>query len=86
MYLFLSTGRQFRKVDVLKTVEAAWKNRFHAAAPDLGDAGGNYGLYDTVLERTPSGLTLVVKVKHENTVGKIQNTYRFRIAEGDFKP
>ena len=35
MYLFMSSGHGYFKVDVLKTLEAAWKRRFYVKAPDF---------------------------------------------------
>jgi hypothetical protein len=85
MYLFLSTGREYRKVDLLKTLRTAWKKRFHKPAPDFGEVGGRYGLKSTVLERSPSGLIFLTEVEHSSLDEKRSSTYRFRIAEADFE-
>jgi hypothetical protein len=85
MYLFLSSGDQYRQVDVLKTIQAAWRQRFHTAAPDLADLGGDYNLRDTVLDQTEAGLVLLVTVDRASDGSKTKS-YRFRIPEADFKP
>jgi len=38
-YLFLSSSSGYKRVDIEKTVEAAWKKRFNKPAPDLSDSG-----------------------------------------------
>src|SRR2546422_1187188 len=40
LYLFMSSDHGYAKVDVIKTLEAAWKRRFHVIAPDLTVSGG----------------------------------------------
>ena len=85
MYLFLSSNGQYQRVDVLKTVQAAWQRRFHRPAPDLGGAG-SYALDDTMLERSATGLVLLAKVNHVTIDGTNKEKYQFRIGQADFKP
>jgi hypothetical protein len=85
MYLFLSSGDQYKQVDVLKTVQAAWRRRFHTAAPDLEDAGGDYAVGDTVLDQTEAGLILLVTVNRVSVDDSKKESHRFRIAAADFK-
>ena len=86
MYLFLSTGGKYQRVDVLKTVQSAWRHRFHQTAPDLGDSGGNYGLGDCSLERSEKGIILLASVEPSKLNGASGPTYQFRIPEADFVP
>jgi hypothetical protein len=85
MYLFLSAGLKYKKVDLLKTLQLAWKKRFHKAGPDFGAVGGRYALVSTVLVRSASGLAFLAEVEHSSLDEKRSSTYRFRIAEGDFQ-
>src|ERR1035437_3467392 len=86
MYLFLSSGSQYQRIDVLKTVQGAWRQRFHKPAPDLGGSDSGYALNDTVLERSATGLVLLAKVAHVTINGTNKGTYQFRIGQADFKP
>ena len=86
MYLFLSSNGQYQRVDVLKTVQSAWRQRFHKPAPDLGGSDSGYALNDTVLERSATGLVLLAKVDHVTINGTNKGTYQFRIGQADFKP
>jgi len=36
MYLFLSSNSGYKRIDLVKTVEAAWHRRFKKPSPDLG--------------------------------------------------
>lgn len=85
MHLSLSSRNGYTKVDVLKTVQAAWKRRFRTAAPDLGEAGGSYSVSDTLIERSAKGLMLLVKIERVALDGKVEGVYRFRIPEADFR-
>lgn len=88
-YLFLSSESGYKRVDLLKTVEAAWQRRFNKPSPDLGDIEGKYELDDLELENSATGLVLdatvlpnPVSVKPMTT----KRTYQFSIAQADFKP
>jgi hypothetical protein len=85
LYLFLSSDGGYKRTDVLKTVQAAWRQRFHKAAPDLGGDLGGYTPGDTVLERLGAGLVLLATVEHKSFEGVTTATYRFRIRQPDFK-
>ena len=41
MYLFLSSDRGYKRVDLLKTVEAAWQRRFNKPLPTLEISAAN---------------------------------------------
>lgn len=86
MYLFLSSDHGYSKVDVIKTLQAAWKRRFHVIAPDLTESGGKYEISDVALRRTPSGLTLVARIKRMNPGGETEGTLTFKVVQADFKP
>ena len=86
LYIYLSSDSGYKRVDVLKTVEAAWQRRFNKPAPDLGEIGGNYDLDDTVLDRSSTGMVLHAMVRHSATERKREITYRFDISQADFKP
>ena len=89
MYLFLSSDSGYKRVDLLKTVKAAWQRRFNKPPPDLGDIGGKYALDDMVLERSTTGLVLDATVRRVPTDIATMNTkraYRFSIEQADFKP
>lgn len=88
-YLFLSSDSGYKRVDLLKTVEAAWQSRFNKPPPDLGDLEGKYELDDLELENSSVGLVLDATVR-PNPISVTSKTtkriYRFRIAQADFKP
>jgi len=85
MYLFLSSGSGYEQVDVIKTVEDAWREKFHASPPDLGEAGGDYGVSRLQLERSASGLALMATVANVSAEDNNKRTYQFRIAETGFR-
>jgi hypothetical protein len=86
MYLFLSSSTGYKRVDLMKTVEASWRQRFHKPAPDLSDNGSGYGFSEAVLERSPTGLILHANIHYANLDETKKATYRFDIVEADFKP
>ncbi len=86
LYLFMSSEQGYAKVDVIKTLEGAWKRRFHVLAPDLTASGGEYEISHVLLRRIPSGLTLVTRIKRMNPGGETEGTLTFKIAQADFKP
>jgi len=88
MYLFLSSGNGYRRVDLLKTVEAAWHRRFNRTPPDLGDVGGNYEVDDLVLEHSAAGLVFnatVRRIPNDTATMNSKRGYRFSIGQADFK-
>jgi hypothetical protein len=88
LYLFLSSDSGYKRIDLLKTIEAAWQRRFNKPPPDLGDFHNEYKLDDIVLENSAAGLVLNVSVLPnplEETV-TTKRTYRFSIQQADFKP
>jgi hypothetical protein len=89
LYLFLSSDSGYKRVDLLKTVEAAWQRRFNNPPPDLGDRDGKYALDDMVLEHSATGLVLDATVR-PNPINMetmtAKRTYRFSIGQSDFKP
>lgn len=84
MYLFLSSGSRYKAVNVLKTVQAAWVKRFHKAAPDLGEADGDYDLRNIRLERSALGLSLSATITSFDEINN--GPWHFLIGEADFKP
>lgn len=84
LLLFLSAGVKYERVDIVKTVEKAWQQRFHRAAPDLGEVGGEYSLGETTLERTATGLILHSTVEYVSFTNGETRSYRFRIVQGNF--
>ena len=84
LYLFLSSGNRYQRIDVLSTVQAAWQRQFHTKAPSFA-ATGEYTLGDTKLERSPAGLALLATVEHRSVAGVAEGTFRFRIRQADFK-
>ena len=86
MYLFLSAGSHYERIDVLKTVQIAWQQRFHTSARDLGESDGRHALDNVVLQRSAAGLVLLAKVIQSEVNGTIKGTYQFRIARVDFRP
>jgi hypothetical protein len=88
-YLFLSSESGYKRVDLLKTVEAAWQRRFNKPSPDLGELEGKYELDDLELESSVAGLVLDATVRPNPMSAKPMTTkrnYRFSIAQADFKP
>ena len=84
LYLFLSSGNRYQRIDVLGTVQAAWQRQFHKKAPDFA-ATGEYALGNTILERSPAGMALFATVEHQSVAGVAEGTFRFRIGQADFK-
>ena len=85
MYVFLSTDSGYRRVDVLKTIAAAWTMQFHNAAPDFGSADSEYSLQIMRLGRTPDGMTLDAKIMHTDKHGGSKTAAVLRIAEANFQ-
>jgi len=89
LYLFLSSDSGYTRVDLLKTVEAAWQRRFNKPPPDLGELEGRYELDDLELENSAAGLVLDATVRPNPisaTPMTTKRTYRFSIGKVDFKP
>jgi hypothetical protein len=86
MYLFLSTGSQYERIDIVKTVQFAWQQRFHTSARDLGELDSRYSLDNIVLQRSEAGLVLFAEVIQSEVNGTIKGTYQFRITRADFRP
>jgi hypothetical protein len=84
LYLFLSSSNRYQRIDVLRTVQAAWQRQFHKKAPDLA-ATGEYALGNTILERSKAGLALLATVEHHGPAGATEGAIRFRIRQADFK-
>jgi hypothetical protein len=89
LYLFLSSDSGYKRVDLLKTVEAAWQRRFNKPPPDLGELEDKYELDDLILENSTAGLILNATVRLNPisaTPMTTKRTYRFSIQQADFKP
>lgn len=84
-YLFLSSDSGYKRVDIVKTTQAEWRKRFKTKSPDFGEVFGQYPLSSIVLERTQTGLILLVTVAYDpqDYRGKSAN-FQFRIAQADF--
>jgi len=61
LLLFLS-NEQYSRTDIFATTRAAWQRRWFHATPDFCDVRGEYRMARAVLERSSSGLILVVTV------------------------
>lgn len=85
-YLFLSSDDGYKRVDVLKTVEAAWRERFDKLSPDFSNFDSGIGLSETVLEGSQAGMVLHAAIHRRASRGKGETTYRFDISQADFKP
>jgi len=83
-YLFLSSGTGYKRIDLAKTVEAAWRRRFNKPPPDVGEVGGDGMLGDLMIEHSTAGLLLNAVIQR-NLVDSQKPAYRFRIEEVDFK-
>ena len=86
MYLFLSSTNGYVKVDLIKTLRSAWKERFHSAAPDLAAADCDYQLQNVFLRRSESGLVLLANIGPNPLFGNKNRTYSFRVGETNFMP
>ena len=84
MFLFLSHGRSYDKVDILKTLESAWKERFHTTPPDLGSAGGDYSVGEIRLERFKLRLALTANVDQDR-FNSTKKPIAFRIDQALFR-
>jgi hypothetical protein len=62
MYLFLSRKKSYLRVDILKTLKAAWTRRFHSKAPNFENVADEYDLRALVLERSGGKLVLVANI------------------------
>ena len=82
--LFLSSGKQYQRTDIIKTAAAAWEQRFQKHAPDLAGLDGEYEVRSVVLEWSRNELTLDIVVGRRFE-GVEQRTLLFRIARRDFK-
>jgi hypothetical protein len=85
MYLFLSSNGGYKRVDLIKTVGAAWEKRFNKPAPDLAGSDSGFGLSTTILQRSEGRMVLHATVLHETDDKKNRTTCRFGIAQEDFK-
>ena len=86
LYLFLSSAGHYKRTDILKTVEAAWQQRFHKAAPDLGGTAGRHVLGETALESSANEVVMSATVERTSGSSATKEAYRFRIAEAHFEP
>jgi hypothetical protein len=83
-FIFLSSDGNYRRVDVIKTVQKAWQQRFHETVHDLDEVAGEHYLGEVALERAVTGLILEAEVKHRKTGRPEVRSYRFRIRQSDF--
>ncbi len=85
MLLFLSSKNSYRRVDIIETVEAVWKDRFETdETPELNNVDSY--LANIYLERLSSELVLVVNIETGRSFGSVKQSYGFRIKEAEFKP
>lgn len=82
--LFLSSGEQYQRTDIIKTAAAAWEQRFQKHAPDLAGLDGQYEVRSVLLEWLSNELNLDIVVGRRFE-GVKQRTLLFRIAQRDFK-
>lgn len=82
--LFLSSGEQYQRTDIIKTASATWEQRFQKRAPDLAGLDGQYGIRSVVLEWSGKELTLDIVVGLRFEEAK-KRTLLFRIVQRDFK-
>ena len=86
-YLFLSSEDGYRRVDIVKSAQQAWKKRFKAGAPNFGEVGGNYQLSSIALTRGSKSLVLNVITKYDpQDYRKKSATYSLRIEQSEFIP
>jgi hypothetical protein len=62
MYLFLSRKNSYTRVDILKTLKAAWTGRFHSKAPYFENVADHYDISTLALERSGSRLVLIANI------------------------
>lgn len=84
IFLFMSSGGHYDRIDVIRTVAAAWEHGFHRPAPDLSALDGEYGIDTVVVERLDGELTLVVSVGKRLDASK-KGTKVLRVPQHDFK-
>jgi hypothetical protein len=58
VYVFLSSGDSYKKLDIYKALASEWTRRFHKPAPDFADFSNDYGLRDIRLIRDSTGVIL----------------------------
>jgi hypothetical protein len=78
--LILSTPRGYQQIDVYDTLEAAWRLRYKAPAPDLALASNFYN-FEFSLESSQAKLTLIAEGTDHD-----KKTYSFRIPAAEFIP
>jgi len=83
MYLFLSSPNGYRRVDVIKTVQSAWKVRHHTAPPDLAAIGGDYS-FDFSLAKEHNDLAMLATVHRLSEAREPASTDHFRIPQARF--
>jgi len=61
-YVFLSSGSGFRRLDILKTLQAQWSRAFHATAPDFRDLDAEFSPTNVRFFHDETGLTLLAEI------------------------
>lgn len=83
-WLYLSNGTEYKSVDLVKTIQVAWKARFNRKPPDLYLFGDKYGIGKMVIEKNDDGLFLIADVVKVDDADKVLSRTHFRIPENAF--
>ena len=86
MYLFLSSGGKYQRVDILSTVKAAWQRKYHSKAPDIEDTDCDFEMGSIILLRSAKSLTIKVSLVREVSLDKPGRTVKLSIDQTEFKP
>jgi hypothetical protein len=81
--LFISRGAAYERTDIIKTAGAAWKRRFNKTAPDIASVGGEYGVETVGIEKSRTGLTMIIVLKKRFDASN--KTVELRITDDRFK-
>jgi hypothetical protein len=69
---FLSKEKKYGCINVFKTAEAAWKEKFGRAAPDLGEVGGNDLVDDAIWDGQTLTVTVLVDTWEQSKTHKVK--------------
>jgi hypothetical protein len=77
---FLSKEKRYECINVFKTAEAAWKKKFGADAPDLGEVFGNDQADEAIWDGQILTVSVVVDAQDQSKAHKV----KLRIVPAEF--
>jgi hypothetical protein len=85
LYLFLSSPHGYSQINIIKTLQQAWKHRHHTSPPDLAALGNDY-TFDFKVEEQKGRVSILAVVHRLSQARKPISSERFTIPEQQFLP